>query len=57
MVEELVVEGLELRLERLWLGLGKMMEGSARFQQFALMYAKLITRLSDSKVRVSEVTH
>ena len=34
----------------------KMMEGSAGFQQFFLMYAKLITGLSDSKARVFEVT-
>ena len=32
------------------------MDGSVGFQQFFLMYAKLITGLSDSKITVSETT-
>lgn len=41
---------------RTCLGPGKIMEGYVGFQQFFLMYAKLITGLSDSKARVFEVT-
>lgn len=43
-------------LARTLLDPGKMMKGFARFQQFFLMYAKLIMGLSDSNARVSEVT-
>ena len=35
-------------------GPGKVMDRSAGFHQFFIMYAKLITGLSDSKIRVSK---
>lgn len=43
-------------LARTQQGPGKVMDGSAGFQQFFLMYDKLIIGLSDSKVRVSSMT-
>ena len=35
---------------------GKVIVGSSRFQQFFLIYAKLMAGLRDSKVRESETT-
>ena len=36
---------------------GKVIVGLSRFQQFFLMYAKLMAGLRDSKVRESDTTH
>ena len=35
---------------------GNVIKGSSRFQQFFLIYAKLMARLRDSKVRESDMT-
>lgn len=41
-----------MALVRVRRALGNVMDGSVGFQQFFLMYAKLITGLSDSKITV-----